>query len=359
MIAEIEADENIHLHLNTEIDTVDGFVGSFKTTVSSNGEEEILEHGVTIIASGASELKPDPQIYPYGEDARVLTGLELDRKFIANDDSLKLAKAAAFIQCVGSRIEERPYCSKVCCTHSVKSALTLKEINPEMDIFIVHRDIRTYGLQEDLYREARSQGIQFLRYDFDQGLVVREDGPDLQIRFVDTTLRRRVEIRPDLLVLASAIVPPQENPLAQLFKIPLNADGFFVEAHVKLRPVDFATDGIFLCGLAHAPKPIDESISQAQAAATRAITLLARQKIKVSGHVAQVNPHFCSSCGVCVKLCPYAAPGILEEGPFAGNAEINPVLCKGCGLCVASCRSGAINLKGFGTDQIMAMIDQV
>jgi heterodisulfide reductase subunit A len=188
---------------------------------------------------------------------------------------------------------------------------------------------------------------------------MQEDGPDLQIQFLDTALRRRVEIRPDLLVLASAIVPPQENPLAQMFKIPLNADGFFVEAHVKLRPVDCATDGIFLCGLAHAPKPVDESISQAQAAAMRAITLLARKEIKVSGHVAHVNPHYCSSCGVCVELCPYSAPGFQEEGPFAGKAEINPVLCKGCGLCVASCRSGAINLKGFRTDQIMAMIDQV
>jgi len=334
-------------------------VGNFRTTVGSNSGEEVLEHGVAIIASGAAELKPDPQTYLHRKDSRVLTGLELDRRFIENDASLGLAKAAAFIQCVGSRIEERPYCSKVCCTHSVKSALKLKDINPEMDIFIVHRDIRTYGLQEDLYREARSQGIQFLRYDFDQELAVQQDGPDLQIRFVDTALRRRVEIRPDLLVLASAIVPPQENPLAQMFKIPLNADGFFVEAHVKLRPVDCATDGIFLCGLAHAPKPVDESICQAQAAAMRAITLLARKKIKVSGHVAQVNPHFCSSCGVCVGLCPYGAPGFQEKGPFAGKAEINPVLCKGCGLCVASCRSGAINLKGFGTDQIMAMIDQV
>ncbi len=359
LIADITADENVHLHLSSEIQKVDGFVGNFKTAVRSNGAEEILEHGVAIIASGASELEPDPQTYLHGEDPRVLTGLELDRRFIENDDSLKLARAAVFIQCVGSRIEERPYCSKVCCTHSVKSALKLKAINPETDIFIVHRDIRTYGLQEDLYREARSQGIQFLRYDFDQGLTVQQDGSDLQIQFVDTTLRRRVEIRPDLLVLASAIVPPRENPLAQMFKIPLNADGFFVEAHVKLRPVDCATDGIFLCGLAHAPKPVDESISQAQAAAMRAITLLARKKIKVSGHVAQVNPHYCSSCGVCVELCPYAAPGFQEEGPFAGKAEINPVLCKGCGLCVASCRSGAINLKGFGTDQIMAMIDQV
>ena len=168
-----------------------------------------------------------------------------------------------------------------------------------------------------------------------------------------------MEIRPDLLVLASAIVPQKENPLAQMYKVTLDDDGFFVEAHVKLRPVDCATDGVFICGLAHAPKPVDESISQAQAAATRAITLLAKERTQVSGTVAQVNPAFCSSCGICIAICPYSAPSFIEEGPYAGCAEINPVLCKGCGLCVASCRSGAINLKGFGTSQVMAMINEV
>ena len=228
-----------------------------------------------------------------------------------------------------------------------------------MDVFVLNRDIRTYGLREDLYREAREKGIQFIRYDFDKDLIVDTDEKDLRVRFTDTTIRRRMEIRPDLLILASAIVPQKENPLAQMFKVTLNDDGFFVEAHVKLRPVDCATDGVFICGLAHAPKPVDESIAQAQAAATRAITLLAKEKIQVSGTVADVSPMFCSSCGVCIELCPYSAPSFIEEGPFAGRAQVNPVLCKGCGLCVASCRSGAINLKGFGTDQIMAMINEI
>jgi len=357
MIDEVNADARIDVHLNTEIKKVDGFVGNFETTVQRNGETEVLTHGVTLIATGASEFKPNE--YLYGDDPRVLTGLELDMQFMENDASLQKLKSAVFIQCVGSRIPERPYCSKTCCTHSVQNALHLREMNPEMDIFILHRDIRTYGLREDLYREARANGIQFIRYDMNMGLTVDRDHEDIQVRFTDTTLRRQMEIRPELLVLASAIVPEKDNPLAQMYKVTLNDDGFFVEAHVKLRPVDCATDGIFICGLAHAPKPVEESISQAQAAATRAITLLAKKTIQVSGTVAQVDPTYCSSCGVCVDICPYSAPSFAAEGRFTGRAEINPVLCKGCGLCVASCRSGAINLKGFGTDQIMAMINEV
>ena len=336
---------------------MDGFVGNFQSTIETDGREQVLEHGVAIIATGASELKPDQ--YLYGEDPRVLSALELDRKFMDNDRSLGETRSAIFIQCVGSRVKERPYCSKVCCTHSVKSALKLKEIKPEMDVFIVYRDIRTYGLREDLYREAREKGVIFVRYDYDKELKVDRDQDDLQVRFTSYVLQREIEVRTDLLVLATAILPPKENPMAQLFKVPLNEDSFFVEAHVKLRPMDFATDGVFVCGLAHSPKPVDESVAQAQAASSRAVTLLSKKKTHVSGTVAQASPMFCSSCGVCIELCPYSATSFVEKGPFAGKAEVNPVLCKGCGLCVASCRSGALNLKGFGTDQIMAVINEI
>ena len=353
-IASLQSNANVDLHLKSEIKAADGFVGNFKTTIEREGQEVVLEHGVTIIASGASEFKPDQ--YLYGQDPRVVTGLELDQKLIVNDQALADANAAVFIQCVGSRIPERPYCSKVCCTHSIKNALKLKGLNPEMDVFILYRDMRSYGLREDLYREARSKGIHILRYDVDKGLAVATFEGNLQVTFTDTSIRRRLEIRPDLLVLATAIVPPKENPLARLYKVTLNDDGFFMEAHVKLRPVDCATDGVFICGLAHAPKPIDESIAQAQAAATRAVTLLAKKSIQMSGTVAETEPNKCSQCGVCVAICPYSAPLFTEEGLFAGKAEINPVLCKGCGLCVASCRSGAIHLKGFDNDQIFAQI---
>jgi heterodisulfide reductase subunit A len=354
MIEEIQSDDKIDVYLKSEITKADGFVGNFKTSIQKDGKEEVLEHGVTIIASGAEELKPDK--YLYGKDHRVLTSLELDRKFIKNDNSIKNIKSALFIQCVGSRIEERPYCSKTCCTHSIKNALQLKKLNPEMDIFILYRDMRSYGLREDLYRKARKKGILFFRYDVSKELSVDNDREDLRITFTDSTIKRKIEIKPDILVLASAIIPPGKNPLAQMYKVTLNDDGFFMEAHVKLRPVDCATDGIFICGLAHAPKPIDESIAQAQAAATRAVTLLAKKTTNMSGTVAYIDPLNCSSCGVCINICPFSAPSFIEKGPFTGKAEINSVLCKGCGLCTASCRSGAIHLKGFDNDQIFSQI---
>jgi heterodisulfide reductase subunit A2 len=354
LVDDITSDTMIETYLDAEITKVEGFVGNFTTTIISGGKEIELTHGVTIIATGATELKPDE--YLYGTDPRVITSLELDRMFIKNDKALKEADTCVFIQCVGSRIPERPYCSKVCCTHSVVSALELKELNPDMRVFVLYRDMRTYGLREELYKKARQKGVVFVRYDSDQELTVDKIDGRLGITFTDCTLRRRITLGSNLLVLASAIKREQNDPLSQLFKIPTNSDGFFVEAHVKLRPVDFATDGVFFCGLAHSPKPIDESIAQAQAAASRAVTLLAQKTIYSSGTVAVVNPLYCSSCGVCEAVCPYRAAELDKE---TGIAKVNPVLCKGCGLCVASCRSGAIHLNGFDEGQIMTMIGNI
>jgi len=350
LIEQVQSDENIKVLLNADIRNVDGFVGNFKTTVQTDGES-ILEHGVTIIASGAVEYTPDN--FLYGSDPRVMTGLEFQDKLKANR-AFGACRTAVFMQCVGSRIAERPYCSKVCCTQSIKSALDLKSIQPELEIFILYRDLRSYGLREDLYRKARDQGIRFVRFnnECDIGVGTGENG--LEINFTDRVLRRPMVINSDLLILASAIVPQKDNPLAQLYKVTQNDDGFFAEAHVKLRPNDFATDGVFVCGLAHAPKPIDESISQAQAAASRAVTVLSSLELSVSGMVALTDPNFCSRCGVCISVCPYSAPKFNEK---TGKAEIQATLCKGCGLCAASCRSGAIHLKGFDTGQIMAMIE--
>jgi heterodisulfide reductase subunit A len=350
LINDVQSDENIEVYLNASAENVDGFVGNFKTTIQNGGDPTVLEHGVTLIASGAAEFKPDD--FLYNRDPRVLTGLELKHKLI-EDPSFDSCRTAAFVQCVGSRNDVRPWCSKVCCTQSIKSALDLKAVNPGMNIFVLYRDLRSYGLREDLYREARDRGIKFIRYNKDDGIAVNAAENGLTINFTDRVLRRAMVIQSDLLVLASAIVPEKNNPLAQLYKVPQNADGFFAEAHVKLRPNDFATDGVFVCGLAHAPKPIDESIAQAQAAASRAVTVLSALEISVSGTVALVDPNFCSQCGVCVSLCPYSAPKFNEN---SGKAEIQSTLCKGCGLCVASCRSGAIHLKGFDTSQIMAML---
>jgi len=352
LIEQIGSNPRITVYLNARMESVEGFIGNFKTTVSSNGNRAVLEHGVTLIASGASELKPEG--YLYGQDPRVITALELQERFIRQDAALQSCGTAVFVQCVGSRIPERPYCSKVCCTRSVHSALQLKSINPKMNVFVLYRDMRTYGLREDLYRKARSEGVVFIRFNAEEKMAVSAEGSDLLVHFRDRVLNRKMELRPDLLVLATAIVPERENPLARLYKVAQNADGFFVEAHAKLRPVEFATDGVFMCGLAHGPKPIEESVVQAQAAAGKAVAVLSAKAHAVSGTVSVVNPFFCSRCGVCIAVCPFGAPKFNEK---TGKAEIEPSLCKGCGLCVASCRSGAIHQKGFETEQIMAMIE--
>jgi len=257
---------------------------------------------------------------------------------------------------VGSREPERMYCSRVCCTHSIENALELKKRNPEMNVYIVYRDIRTYGEKEYLYREAREKGIIFIRYSLDNKPVVSANDGNITVTVTDHVLGRPMELNVDLVSLATAIVPYRDEKLANFFKVPMNEDGFFIEKHAKLGPSEFATDGTFLCGMAHYPKPIDESIAQAKAAASRAVTLLSQKTIFSSGTIAQVESMKCASCGVCVSVCPYSAPSFSTEGRFAGKAEINPVLCKGCGLCVASCRSGAIHLKGFDTDQIFSQI---
>ena len=354
LIRSVEQDEKITTYLGSQLASVDGFVGNFTSTLIKDGQKTSLVHGVAVLATGAREYQPDE--YLFGQDPRVITGLDLDRRFLDQDQSLKDLKSAVFIQCVGSREPERPYCSRICCTHSVASALHLKELNPDLQVYILYRDIRTYGEREDLYTAAREKGVVFIRYNVDDKPVVQADSQGLTITVTDHILKQPVTLRTDLLTLASAVMPYRDEGLAQLFKVPLNDDGFFAEAHVKLSPSQFASDGVFLCGLAHYPKPIDESVAQAQAAASRAVTLLSRKVINTSGTVAYVNQTRCTGCGVCVAVCPYSAPSLVSEGPQAGRAEINPVLCKGCGSCVSSCRSGAAQLKGFEQNQIMAML---
>jgi heterodisulfide reductase subunit A len=354
LIEEVESNENIHIHLNTTLEAVEGFVGNFKSDLLCNKETTSLEHGIAVIATGAKAYRPNE--YEYGKDDRIITTLDLDRRFIDKDPSLKDLKVAVFIQCVGSREPDRPYCSRVCCTHSIDNALALKKLNPEMKILVLYRDIRTYGEREYKYQEAREAGIIFVRYALENKPDVTLKQGKVFITVIDHVLGQPLEIQADLLTLATAIVPNKDERLANFFKVPLNEDGFFVERHAKLGPSEFATDGVFLCGLAHYPKPIDEAIAHGQAAASRAVTLLAKETIHTSGNVAAVSQMVCSSCGVCVSICPYAAPSFATQGRFEGKAEINPVLCKGCGLCVASCRSGAIHLKGFDTNQIFAQI---
>ncbi len=354
LVDEVTQNDKIHVHLNASIEGVEGFVGNFKTTVNAGGKSQTIDHGVAVVATGATPFATKE--YAYGTDPRIITSLDLDKKLIAGDSALKTMNSAVFIQCVGSREKDRQYCSRVCCTHSIDNALELKKQNPDMNVYILYRDIRTYGEREYIYKEARKEGVIFIRYSVDNKPVVAVKNGSLTVTVMDHVLRRPLEIETDLLTLATAIIPNDNEKLAQFFKLPLNANGFFVERHAKLGPSEFATDGVFLCGLAHYPKPIPESIGHAQAATSRAVTLLARKTIHTNGQIAKVDPMLCSSCMVCVSVCPYSAPSLAKEGRFAGKAEINPVLCKGCGLCVASCRSGAIRHNGFDNSQIFSQI---
>ncbi|MBU0516922.1 MAG: FAD-dependent oxidoreductase, partial [Proteobacteria bacterium] len=348
---EVEANDLITVHRNTTVAESYGFVGNFKTKLASGDETEEIEHGVAIMATGAKQL--DPTEYLYGADDRVVSSLRLDRMFKENDPALDQVKTAVFIQCVGSREPDRPYCSKVCCTHSVENALEFKKMNPEADVFILYRDIRTFGQRERLYKEAREKRVVFVRFDVDRKPRVDKDGDDLKVIVRDHVLGRDLILRPDLICLASAIESYREAELAQAFKVPLDDDGWFVEAHPKLRPVDFATDGVFVCGLAHYPKPIEESIAQAQAAAARAVTVMAAGRITVGGEVAEISPVRCVGCGLCIEICPYSAIDLDEKN----IAVVNEALCKGCGTCVAACRSGAPSLRGFTNAEVFSQIE--
>jgi heterodisulfide reductase subunit A len=356
MVDAIGQNDKITVHLNSRLTNVEGFVGNFKSTLTGSDGDKVLEHGVAIIATGGQPFKPTE--YAYGQDPRIMTSLELDGKLMDKDPSLDAISTAVFIQCVGSREPDRPYCSRVCCTHSVDSALQLKHRNPSLNVYVLYRDVRTYGERELLYKEARQAGVIFIRYSLGNKPRVSLAGGQLNVEVVDHVLGRPIQIATDILTLATAVLPNRDDKLANFFKVPLNEDGFFVERHAKLGPVEFATNGVFLCGLAHYPKPIDESVAQGKAAASRAMTLLARKNIFTSGQVAETEPMLCSRCGVCIAVCPYSAPSFIPEDARMnpGKAQINPVLCKGCGLCVASCRSGAIRLKGFDNDQIFAQI---
>lgn len=351
LIEEIRSNNHIKTYLNSHITNVEGFVGNFKTVINQDGAEKTIEHGVVIIATGAKEYKPEE--YRYGEHPGILTHLELDELFQKDDPRLKEVTNAVFIQCVGSRDTDRPYCSKVCCTHSVLSALEIKRRNPDATVYILYRDIRTYGLREELYREARAKGIIFCRYSPESKPEVSVDDDKITIKVKDMILDKDLVIEAQLLCLATAIVSHKDTALAQLFKVPLDSDGWFLEAHQKLRPVDFATDGIFLCGMAHYPKPIEESIAQAQAAASRAVTVLAMEKIQVGGVVSYIDPELCSGCLGCINVCPFGAITFDEAKSIA---VVNQALCKGCGACAATCPSEAPVLMGFRNDQIYAQI---
>jgi len=350
----------IHVYMDATVTGAAGYIGNFVTTVKSERGVTEIKHGATVIAVGADVYKPAE--YLYGKDDRVLTLLDLEEQINSGNEKVVNAKSLVMIQCVGCRNEDRDYCSRICCSESIKNALELKEINPKMDVYILFRDMRTYGFSEDYYKEAADKSVKFIRYEPQDKPDVKagesEEGrPVLRVTVLDDILGMKVEIDADIVALAAAIIPPTGNKeISQLFKVPLGPDGFFQEAHVKLRPVDFAADGVYLCGLAHYPKSISEATNQAYGAAGRVLTLLSHDTVIASGSVCEVDEKRCMGCGQCIAVCTYGAIEFRETRQ-GKKAVVNPVLCKGDGLCSAKCPTGAIQLKHFTDDGILAQID--
>jgi heterodisulfide reductase subunit A len=360
LVRKVNQNPSIHVYTDATITGAAGYVGNFVTKVKSDRGVTEIKHGATVIAVGADVYKPAE--YLYGEDDRVMTHLELEEQINKGDEKVVNAESLVMIQCVGCRNEDRNYCSRICCSESIKNALRLKEINPKMDIYILFRDMRTYGFSEDYYRKAADQEVKFIRYEPQDEPEVKagesdEGRPVLKVTATDYILGNRVEIDADIISLAAAVIPSAgSKEVSQLFKVTLGPDGFFQEAHVKLRPVEFAADGVFLCGIAHYPKLISEAIEQAYGAAGRVLTLLSHDTVIASGSVCQVDEKKCMGCGQCISVCTYSAIEFRETRQ-GKKAVVNPVLCKGDGLCNAKCPTGAIQLKHFTDEELLAQID--
>ncbi|MHB1121205.1 MAG: FAD-dependent oxidoreductase [Ramlibacter sp.] len=345
----------IRVITDAAITEVSGYVGNFVTKVRTKGRVVELKHGAAIIATGADEYKPTE--YLYGQDARVMTQLELEEKIVAGDEQVKQARSVVMIQCVGCRQEDRNYCSRVCCSGAMKNALKLKAGNKDVDIHVLFRDMRTYGFAEDSYRAAAGQDVKFIRYEPQDKPQVEVDGAGLKVTVRDPILGKRLALEADTVVLAAAVIPSAgAEDTARLFKVPLSPDGFFQEAHVKLRPVDFAAEGVYLCGTAQYPKHLSEVIGQAYGAAGRALTLLTHDTVVASGSVCEVNESMCVSCGACITSCSYGAIEF-HATPRGRKAVINPVLCKGDGLCNAKCPTGAVFLKHYTDAEVFGQIE--
>jgi heterodisulfide reductase subunit A len=362
LIAKVYKHPLIHVYHNATIPQATGYVGNFVTTVKSETGVAEIKHGAAVLAIGADLYTPTE--YLYGQDDRVVTHLDLEEKIVKGDEKIMNAKSVVMIQCVGCRNEDRNYCSRICCSQSVKNALKLKEKNPQVDVTILFRDMRTYGFKENSYREASEKDVKFIRYEPQDPPQVEagesdEGRPVLKVTATDYILGKKIVLDADVLALAAAVIPSAATQeIANLFKVTLSPDGFFKEAHVKLRPVEFGTDGVYLCGLAHYPKFMQETINQAYGAAGRVLTLLSHDTVVASGSVCQVNEARCMGCGACVAACTYGALD-LRETKQGKKATVNPVLCKGDGLCNTKCPTGAIQLKHYTDEELISEIDAI
>ena len=349
----------IHAIMDAAVTHVDGYVGNFTTTVKSKGRMRSIKHGAAIIATGAAEYRPTE--YMYGKSDKVMTLLEMEGKLAKQEEKLMAADSVVMIQCVGCRNDDRNYCARVCCSGTMKNALKMKALKPEVEIYVLFRDIRTYGFREDYYREAANQNVKFIRFEADdkpQLESVEQGGRSfIRVTAFDPILGKKLELDADAIILAAAVIPAAGSAeLGRMFKVPLGPDGFFQEAHVKLRPVDFAAEGVYLCGTAQYPKHLSETITQAYGAAGRALTLLSNDTVVASGAVCAVSARDCVSCGACISVCTYGAISF-EDTPRGKKAVVNAVLCNGDGLCVSKCPTAAISLSHFTDDEVFIQID--
>jgi heterodisulfide reductase subunit A-like polyferredoxin len=353
LVERVEAHPLIHTHLRSELVEFNGHVGNFSSVIRSDGQETAISHGVAIIATGAVERVTEAHLR--GKNERVVTQRELEARLAAGDlAGLGESPTVVMVQCVGSRTEENNYCSRVCCAEAVKNALALKAQRPDARVVVLSKDIRTYGFRETYYQKAREAGVLFIRYPESEEPLTSDDD-DLTVRVKDAGTRRTLLLRPDLLVLSTGIAPAPDNQrLSSVLRTSLTADGFFLEAHPKLRPVDLASEGVFICGLAHSPRFMDETIAQALASAARAATILSKPYLEIGGQVAKVDATACTACMTCAKVCPYGAPVLVEH-----KVEIQEAKCLGCGSCAAACPAQAIQLQHQEDGQLTAMLDEL
>ncbi len=357
LVDRVKKAKDIAVVTNAELIQTAGFVGNFSSVIESGTgkkkTEQTVDHGVIVVATGGHEHRPDK--YMLGKSKKVMTQQDFEKQ-LSGKATNRAPGSIVMIQCAGSRGDDLNYCSKVCCNHALKNILKVKEINPDSQIIVLYRDMRAYGMAEDSYLEARQKGVVFIPYEVDNKPEVFEKSRKLQVKFFDTIMQEEVILAPDLVALSVGIVPEGTDKLSKLLKLPVTANDFFLEAHVKLKPIEMAVEGVYICGLAHGPKPIDETIVQAQAAAAKAAIPLVRGFAKVDPIISNVVQDLCIGCGLCVSLCPYGALEMKKVGKKR-KAETIAAACKACGICAAHCPTFAINMGGFTNEQLISQIE--
>jgi heterodisulfide reductase subunit A len=361
LIDQVKKNKLISVYTKSELQQTSGFVGNFSSIVSSGkgskAKEVTLDHGVIIIATGANEHRPETVLgntIKYSKN--IVTQSELAEQLEGKGKN-RAPKSVVMIQCAGSRGDDLNYCSKTCCTTAVENALTIKKINPDSQVVMLYRDIRTYGYAEDLYQEAREKGVLFIPYELDNKPTFSEKGGKIKASFYDPILQDDITMNPQMLALSVGMVPEETDTLSKLLKVPVTADSFFLEAHVKLRPVELPVDGVYVCGLAHSPKPVNEIIVQAQAASAKAAMPLVKGYVTVDPIVSNVDKETCIGCRLCTSLCPYQAIQMVKDENNRPKAETIVASCKACGICASHCPTFAISMGGFTNEQLNSQIE--